>query len=219
MTAGNSTIASAFTCASEFTLTVTLVVFVMVTAVLLFIILLLCVSKSFRAFFFRDAAKRKKAAAKKAAKQAAEQNAQAIDQQSGAPTQTRASRTVERTHDGAATETSARRNSRSGKNNRQDVLDAVITVPLDCPAPEIGADASKKSRGKRSGKVEDEVPTIALPKTAPQSQQTTDRKRVYTPRTVTITRARASSESVQTPSTDKSTPKNSERNGQSRKKN
>jgi len=89
------------------------------------------------------------------------------------------------------------------------VLDAVITVPLDCPAPEIGADASKKSRGKRSGKVEDEVPTIALPKTAPQSQQTTDRKRVYTPRTVTITRARASSESVQTPPTDKSTPKNS----------
>ncbi len=87
MTAGNSTIASAFTCASEFTLTVTLVVFVMVTAVLLFIILLLCVSKSFRAFFFRDAAKRKKAAAKKAAKQVAEQNAQAIDQQSGAPTQ------------------------------------------------------------------------------------------------------------------------------------
>lgn len=215
MTAGNSTIASAFTCASEFTLTVTLVVFVMVTAVLLFIILLLCVSKSFRAFFFRDAAKRKKAAAKKAAKQAAEQNAQAIDQQSGAPTQTRASRT----HDGAAPETTARRNSRSDKNNRQDVLDAVITVPLDCPAPEIGADASKKSRGKRSGKVEDEVPTIALPKTAPQSQQTTDRKRVYTPRTVTITRARASSESVQTPPTDKSTPKNSERNGQSRKKN
>ncbi len=218
MTAGNSTIASAFTCASEFTLTVTLVVFVMVTAVLLFIILLLCVSKSFRAFFFRDAAKRK-TAAKKAAKQAAEQNSQAIDQQSGAPTQTRASRTVERTHDGAAPETTARRNSRSGKNNRQDVLDAVITVPLDCPAPEIGADASKKSRGKRSGKVEDEVPTIALPKTAPQSQQTTDRKRVYTPRTVTITRARASSESVQTPPTDKSTPKNSERNGQSRKKN
>ena len=204
MTAGNSTIASAFTCASEFTLTVTLVVFVMVTAVLLFIILLLCVSKSFRAFFFRDAAKRKKAAAKKAAKQAAEQNSQAIEQQSGAPTQTRASRTVERTHDGAAPETSARRASRSGKNNRQDVLDAVITVPLDCPAPEIGAD---------------EVPTIALPKTAPQSQQTTDRKRVYTPRTVTITRARASSESVQTPSTDKSTPKNSARNGQSRQMN
>ncbi len=215
MTAGNSTIASSFTCASEFTLTVTLVVFVMVTAVLLFVILLLCVSKSFRAFFFRDAAKRKKAAAKKAAKQAAEQNAQAIEQQSGAPTQTRASHT----HDGAAPETTARRNSRSGKNNRQDVLDAVITVPLDCPAPEIGADASKKQRGKRSGKVEDEVPTIALPKTAPQSQQTTDRKRVYTPRTVTITRARASSESVQTPPTDKSTPKNGERSGQSRKKN
>ena len=156
---------------------------------------------------------------RKKSREASRRTKFASNRATGAPTQTRASRTVERTHDGAATETSARRASRSGKNNRQDVLDAVITVPLDCPAPEIGADASKKSRGKRSGKVEDEVPTIALPKTAPQSQQTTDRKRVYTPRTVTITRARASSESVQTPPTDKSTPKNSERNGQSRKKN
>lgn len=39
---------------SEFSLTIALVVFVMITLFLITIIVLLCVSKSFRAFFFRE---------------------------------------------------------------------------------------------------------------------------------------------------------------------
>ena len=39
---------------SEFSLTIALVVFVMITLFLITIIILLCISKSFRAFFFRE---------------------------------------------------------------------------------------------------------------------------------------------------------------------
>ncbi|MDE6401320.1 MAG: hypothetical protein K2L54_01765, partial [Clostridiales bacterium] len=116
----------------------------------------------------------------------------------------------------------AKRASRStAKSKDPDIYYGVITVPLNFPAPVSNDETRGKTGGRRNSSRDentydgDDVTTVALPRTTPQAQQS-DRKRVYAPRTVTITRARPSSESTQTQTAEK---RASQSNAQSRKKN
>lgn len=214
--------------ASEFTLTIALVVFVMITAILLFILVLLCISKSFRAFFFRDAAKRKKAAAKKNKQTAAPTEEQTRTTETRSATDE--SQVSARTRRGASAtealadgEKPAKRAARTpSKNKTPDIYDGIITVPLDYPVPpqqgETNAKTDSKRGGSRGANTRDDVPTIALPKTTPRPQQS-EHKRTYTTRTVTITRARSATEAVKPSSDEKHTGQSGERSGQPRKKN
>lgn len=215
--------------ASEFTLTIALVVFVMITAILLFILVLLCISKSFRAFFFRDAAKRKKAAAKKNKQIAAPTEEQTRTTETRSATD-EAQKSTARTRRGASAtealadgEKPAKRAARTpSKNKTPDIYDGIITVPLDYPVPpqqgETNAKTDSKRGGSRGANTRDDVPTIALPKTTPRPQQS-EHKRTYTTRTVTITRARSATEAVKPSSDEKHTGQSGERSGQPRKKN
>lgn len=123
--------------ASEFSLTIALVVFVMLTAVLLAVLILLCASKSFRSFFFRDAAKKKKTAKKK---QAAEEQGH-----SSASDNNRAKQTKAESYNRARKPV-----RKTPKQSEPDIFDGVITVPLGVIAPDVNEQKKTESASKQT---------------------------------------------------------------------
>lgn len=140
--------------ATELSLTIALVVFVMLTVMLGAIILLLCISKNFRVFFFRET--------HDAAHDATDEPAATAD---AAPTEKPADEPAENPPAPVKKQTTRRKKT-------TDIFDGIPTVPLTFIASE---QETKKSRRKTSQTVTGDVRSVI----AENSDKPT-----YTPRTV-----------------------------------
>ena len=147
--------------ASEFALSIALTVFIIVSLMLAAILALLYVSKSFRAFFFREEIKRQRAALKRKQEQAEKQ------------------RTLP---DAVATEVStsaepSNAGSRTTRKRGDAYSDGVLTVPLTYHTAE-----KPRRKKKRTAEI-DGITTVELPVVS--SDPVT-----FTPRNVTVARAK-----------------------------
>lgn len=146
--------------ASEFALSIALAVFIMITLMLAAILALLYVSKSFRAFFFREEIKRQRAALKRKQEQAEKLRTlpDAVATEAATPEERPQRKTRARKHvDGYS--------------------DGVVTVPLTFQA------AEKPRRTKKRNAEIDGITTVELPVVS--SDPVT-----FTPRNVTVARAK-----------------------------
>lgn len=157
-------------CASEFSLAIALTVFVALTVILATLLIALGVSKNFRAVFFGETKKKKKSAKKQPTEKPSEPDAQQR-QTVSTDTQDRPRRTPAR---------------RSKASNEPEYLDAIPTVPLIAVPTQQASPAQRPARGSRI-KTEQ---TNGVPTAAARSAESGSS---YTPRSITITRARTSS--------------------------
>lgn len=169
--------------ASEFVLTVTLVVFVMITVALTALLVILCISKNFRAVFFRETAKKKKAAkARSREKSAAQRHDDGDDG-------------IENTQAPRADKTEQTPPHRT-QRKRRDVFDTVETVPLNAPPANSADDDEQVERGTtyraRKTDIYKTLQTVVIPLT--NTPSTNDGKKStsksYAARNVTATRSR-----------------------------
>lgn len=164
----------AFIGANEFALSIALAVFIMITLMLAGILALLYVSKSFRAFFFREEIKRQRAALKRKREQAEKQRtmpdvaASAVD----LPTVGEQPEALPET-----AEEQPQRKPRTRKRSSGYSDDGVLTVPLTFQT------AEKPRNTKKRSSAHDGITTVELP---PVSSDPV----TFTPRNVTVARAK-----------------------------
>lgn len=181
-----------FISASELTLTVALVVFVMLTILLTAIIVLLCISKSFRAFFFREH------------KNDGKNTDPALSD--GQPAKTVPAEPTTTPVRSAPSETqSAQKPIRRKKHD--DVFGGIPTIPLTFFPTDDGSTTKKRATPatKRNSAMGDGITTVEIPAISSPAERT-----VYTPRT--IGRGRNGSQKQSADASDsqkkKHTPKN-----------
>lgn len=157
-----------FVCAAELPLTVALVVFVMLTILLTAILILLCVSKSFRAFFFRE----REQSSKPANDDPARSNSQTAKTVPAEPA-TAPAKSI-------PTEIPAAQKPIRRKK-RDDVFGGIPTIPLTFyPADDSAPTGKPATKRKNSiGGITVDIPAISAP----------DERTVYTPRTIGRNRA------------------------------
>lgn len=159
--------------ASEFALSIALAVFIMITLMLAAILALLYVSKSFRAFFFREEIKRQRAALKRKQEQAEKQRTlpdAALPQIEQPPPVEQAAPST------ATSEEQPQRKPRTRKR-ASGYSDGVLTVPLTFQA------AEKPRSTKKRGNSFDGITTVELP-------PVTSDPVTFTPRSITVARAK-----------------------------